>query len=86
MGVFADGATSPPSRRSAPPVSAEGGRRSTSLDIVDASLARSPTTRTESLGSALLETVRAFAVSELEATDPEGLTRDRHAHHYSRCP
>jgi predicted ATPase/class 3 adenylate cyclase len=54
------------------------------LDIVDASLA---TVREGSDGEpriVLLETVRAFAASQLQMLDPDGSTRARHAGHYLR--
>ena len=52
------------------------------LDIVDASLATVTDGADGEPRIGLLETVRAFAASQLETTDPEGLTRARHAHHY----
>ena len=52
------------------------------LDIVDASLATVTDGADGEPRVALLETVRFFALGELESTDPSDATRDRHASHY----
>ena len=52
------------------------------VDIVDASLATVTDGADGEPRVALLETVRAFAQSRLDVTDPDDVTRARHARHY----
>jgi predicted ATPase/class 3 adenylate cyclase len=83
LGVFADGADLAAVEAVCAP-EAPSGRDPLDvvLDIVDASLATVADDAEGEPRVALLETVRAFALSELDSTDPEGLARERHARHY----
>ncbi|MCW2830068.1 MAG: hypothetical protein JWP31_760 [Aeromicrobium sp.] len=83
LGVFADGAD----LAAVETICAPDGRwgpdpLGLALDIVDASLATVVDDADGEPRVALLETVRVFALSELDSTGRGDLTRDRHARHF----